>query len=112
MSPALYNLCLFDCDSNTEPDLNEMLRIVREHLADHPAVKAGFPYHGPNSWPNDELLLDGSQRCSSISMPWRRWAQKCSPFMPERWIFPDYFNGLFDDPVWTTRNQHYIRYSQ
>ena len=43
-------------NNNTEPDLNEMLRIVRERPADHPAVKADFPYHGPNSWPNDDLL--------------------------------------------------------
>jgi isopenicillin N synthase-like dioxygenase len=45
-------------NANTKPDLNEMLRIVRERPADHPAIRAGLPSHGPNQWP-DEALLPG-----------------------------------------------------
>ena len=46
-------------NENTKPDLNEMLRIVRERPADHPGVEANLiPYFGPNQWP-DEALLPG-----------------------------------------------------
>ena len=43
-------------NENTQPDLNEMLRMVRERPADHPAIKAGFSAHGPNHWPDESLL--------------------------------------------------------
>ena len=43
-------------NENTKPDLNEMLRIVRERPANHPAILAGLKSHGPNHWPDEDLL--------------------------------------------------------
>ena len=96
-------------NNNTEPDLNEMLRIVRERPADHPAVKAGFPYHGPNSWPNDALLPRWKSEMLEYYDAMETLGAKMLPVYARALDLPaDYFNGLFDDPVWTTRNQHYI----
>ena len=45
-------------NTNTKKDLNANFRIVRERPIDHPSVKAGRRFTGPNKWPNTMLLPD------------------------------------------------------
>lgn len=95
-------------NANTKPDLNEMLRIVRERPADHPAIRAGFSSHGPNHWPDERLLPGWRAEMSAYYDAMERLGHRMLPVYARALDLPaDYFAGLFDDPVWTTRNQHY-----
>ena len=95
-------------NENTEPDLNEMLRIVRERPADHPAIKAGFSAHGPNHWPDESLLPGWKTEMMAYYDAMEALGYHLLPVYARALDLPaDYFDGLFDDPVWSTRNQHY-----
>lgn len=95
-------------NDNTQPDLNEMLRIVRERPADHPAIKAGFTSHGPNQWPDEALLPGWRAEMLPYYDAMEALGHSLLPVYARALDLPaDYFDGLFDDPVWTTRNQHY-----
>ena len=72
-------------NENTKPDLNEVLRYVNERAPDHPGRKAGLRYEalaslGRRMLPIYALALDKPA---------------------------DFFDSMFDDPLWTTRNSHY-----
>jgi isopenicillin N synthase-like dioxygenase len=96
-------------NENTKPDLNEMLRLVRERPDDHPAIKAGFPYHGPNQWPDEHLLPGWKEEMLEYYDAMEALGEKMLPLYARALELPaDYFDGLFDDPVWSTRNQHYM----
>ncbi len=95
-------------NENTEPDLNEMLRIVRERPADHPAIKAGFSAHGPNHWPDENLVPGWKAEMLAYYDAMEALGYRLLPLYARALDLPaDYFDGLFDDPVWSTRNQHY-----
>ena len=95
-------------NDNTQPDLNEMLRIVRERPLDHPTIKAGFPAHGPNQWPDETLLPGWKDEMLAYYDAMEALGYALLPVYARALDLPaDYFDGLFDDPVWTTRNQHY-----
>lgn len=95
-------------NANTKPDLNEMLRIVRERPADHPAIRAGFSSHGPNHWPDEALVPGWRVEMIAYYEAMERLGYRLLPVYARALDLPaDYFDGLFDDPVWTTRNQHY-----
>ncbi len=95
-------------NENTKPDLNEMLRIVRERPADHPAIKAGLSSHGPNHWPDDSLLPGWKSEMLEYYDAMENLGHRLLPLYARALDMPaDHFDGLFDDPVWTTRNQHY-----
>lgn len=95
-------------NENTKPDLNEMLRIFRERPADHPAIKAKLPSHGPNQWPDEALLPGWKTEMLEYYGAMEALGRKMLPVYARALDMPaDYFDGLFDDPVWTTRNQHY-----
>ena len=96
-------------NENTKPDLNEMLRIVRERPADHPGVKANLkPYFGPNQWPDETLLPGWKAEMLEYYDAMEGLGQKLLPLYARALDLPaDYFDGMFDDPLWTTRNQHY-----
>jgi isopenicillin N synthase-like dioxygenase len=95
-------------NENTKPDLNEMLRMVRERPADHPAVKAGLPYHGPNQWPDEALVPGWKAEMLEYYDAMETFGAKLLPLYARALDLPaDFFDGMFDDPLWTTRNQHY-----
>jgi isopenicillin N synthase-like dioxygenase len=95
-------------NENTKPDLNEMLRMVRERPADHPAIKAGLTSHGPNHWPAEDLLPGWKAEMLEYYDAMENLGSRMLPLYARALDMPaDYFDGLFDDPVWTTRNQHY-----
>jgi isopenicillin N synthase-like dioxygenase len=96
-------------NENTQPDLNEMLRIVRERPADHPAIKAGFSSHGPNHWPDEALVPGWKAEMIEYYDAMEALGYRLLPVYARALdLAADYFDGLFDDPVWTTRNQHYL----
>lgn len=95
-------------NDNTKPDLNEMIRMVRERPADHPAIKAGLSTHGPNHWPDEALVPGWRAEMLAYYDAMEALGYKLLPVYARALDLPaDYFDGLFDDPVWTTRNQHY-----
>ena len=95
-------------NENTEPDLNEMIRFVRERPADHPAIKAGYLSHGPNHWPDETLVPGWKAEMLEYYDAMEALSYLLLPVYARALDLPaDYFEGLFDDPVWTTRNQHY-----
>jgi isopenicillin N synthase-like dioxygenase len=95
-------------NENTKPDLNEMLRIVRERPADHPAIRAGLPGHGPNQWPDEKLLPGWKAGMLEYYNTMEALGYRMLPVYARALDLPaDWFDGLFDDPLWTTRNQHY-----
>ncbi len=96
-------------NENTQPDLNEMLRIVRERPADHPAIRAGFSSHGPNHWPDEKLVPGWKAEMIEYYDTMEALGYRLLPVYARALdLAADYFDGLFDDPVWTTRNQHYL----
>ncbi|MBO6781761.1 MAG: isopenicillin N synthase family oxygenase [Alphaproteobacteria bacterium] len=95
-------------NENTKPDLNEMLRIVRERPADHPAIVAGLKSHGPNHWPDEDLLPGWKEEMLEYYQAMEDLGRSMLPLYARALDMPaDHFDGMFDDPVWTTRNQHY-----
>lgn len=95
-------------NDNTKPDLNEMIRIVRDRPADHPAIKAGLSSHGPNHWPDETLVPGWKAEMLAYYDAMEALGYRLLPVYARALDLPaDYFDGLFDDPVWTTRNQHY-----
>jgi isopenicillin N synthase-like dioxygenase len=44
---------VLDPDNQEEGDLKEGYRIGNDLPADHPLVRQGIPFHGPNQWPAD-----------------------------------------------------------
>ena len=95
-------------NENTKPDLNEMLRIVRERPDDHPAIRAGLPFHGPNHWPDETLLPGWKTEMLEYYDAMEALGYRMLPVYARALDLPaDYFDGMFDDPLWTTRNQHY-----
>ena len=95
-------------NQNTKPDLNEMLRIVRERPADHPAILAGLKTHGPNHWPDENLLPGWKDEMLEYYSAMELLGRSLLPVYARALGMPaEYFDNLFEDPVWTTRNQHY-----
>lgn len=95
-------------NENTKPDTNEMLRMVRERPADHPAIKAGLPYHGPNHWPDEALLPGWKAEMLEYYGAMEELGYALLPAYARALDLPaDHFEGMFDDPLWSTRNQHY-----
>jgi isopenicillin N synthase-like dioxygenase len=97
-------------NKNSKPDLNEMLRIVRERPTNHPAVEAGLgmQYFGPNQWPDEGLLPGWKAEMLEYYNAMEKMGERLLPLYARALDLPaDYFDGMFDDPLWTTRNQHY-----
>ena len=95
-------------NENTKPDLNEMLRIQRERPADHPGTKAGFTSHIPNHWPEESLLPAWKAEMLAYYDAMETLGYQMLPVYARALdLSAGYFDGMFDDPAWTTRNQHY-----
>lgn len=97
-----------DIGDNTKYDLNENYRIVRERSPDHPSIKAGRRFAGPNKWPSMDLL----PKFKSVMLEYYAAMEELGHSMLPLYaraldITPNYFDVLFTDPTWLTRNVHY-----
>ncbi len=93
-------------NKNTKPDLNEVLRYVNERPHDHPGIKAGRRFHGPNPWP--ESLPGFRETIKACHEELASLGRRLLPLYAMALDKPaDYFTPFFEDPLWTTRNSHY-----
>ncbi|NBS27207.1 MAG: isopenicillin N synthase family oxygenase, partial [Gammaproteobacteria bacterium] len=93
-------------NKNTKPDLNEVLRYVNERPQDHPGIKAGRRFHGPNPWP--ESLPGFRETIKACHEELASLGRRLLPLYAMALDKPaDYFTPFFEDPLWTTRNSHY-----
>lgn len=93
---------------NTRKDLNENIRIVRERPADHPGIRAGRRFTGPNKWPASGKLADFKPVMLEYFQAMEDLGYAMLPLYALALGLPsDYFNDLFTDPCWITRNVHY-----
>jgi isopenicillin N synthase-like dioxygenase len=95
-------------NQNTKGDLNEVLILTRERPVDHPAVQQGLRFHGPNNWPSEDVLPGFKARMLEYYAAMEALGYKMLPIYARALGLPaDYFDPLFRDPMWTTRNAHY-----
>ena len=93
-------------NNNTKGDLNENLRLVKERSPEHPAIKSGMRFHGPNQWPDNVenfkprmiAYYDSMEKLGRSLLP--VYARALD--LPKNW-----FDNKFDDPMWATRNSFY-----
>lgn len=97
-----------EVNENTKKDLNENYRIVRERPADHPGILAGRRFTGPNKWPDPALLPDFKPAMLAYYQAMEDLGYSLLPlYAMALGLAPDYFNDMFTDPNWMTRNVHY-----
>lgn len=92
-------------NKNTKQDLNETLVLCLDRPDDHPYVRDGVRFTGPNKWPD----IDGFRE------PVVRYQYACADL--GRKIVPlyalaldkpaDFFDKYFEEPIMWTRNAHY-----
>ena len=93
-------------NENTKKDLNETLITALERDGDHPLIQAGTRFVGPNQWPEGlegfrETIVDYQQDIVALG-------RKLLPiFAVALDLPPNYFDGMFTDPVMWSRNAHY-----
>jgi isopenicillin N synthase-like dioxygenase len=93
-------------NQNTKADLNEVLRYVNERPDDHPGRVAERRFHGPNPWP--ENLLGFKETIKACHQALVTLGRRMLPIYALALDKPaDFFDSMFDDPLWTTRNSHY-----
>jgi len=93
-------------NKNTKGDLNEVLRYVNERPDDHPGRIAGRRFHGPNPWPDS--LPGFKETIKACHGALADLGRRMLPLYALALDKPaDFFDALFDDPLWTTRNSHY-----
>lgn len=93
-------------NKNTKGDLNEVLRYVNERPDDHPGRIAGRRFHGPNPWPDN--LPGFKETIKACHGELAALGRRMLPLYALALDKPaDFFDPLFDDPLWTTRNSHY-----
>lgn len=96
-------------NQNTKPDLNEVILNVRERPADHPElVKQERSFHGPNQWPDQDLLPGFRENLLAYYDAIEALGYKMLAVYARALDLPaDYFDPFFEDPMWTTRNAFY-----
>ena len=93
---------------NKRKDLNENIRIVRERPVDHPGIMSGRPFTGPNKWPEHEKLTNFKPVMLEYFRAMEDLGHAMLPLYAMALGLPhDYFNDLFTDPCWISRNVHY-----
>lgn len=93
-------------NKNTKKDLNETLTTALERPADHPWVVERTRFVGPNQWPEEveglrEAVGGYQQEVLAVA---RKLLPVYAVALEQR---PDYFDGMFTDPVMWSRNAHY-----
>lgn len=93
-------------NENTKKDLNETLITALERPPDHPLIKAGTRFVGPNQWP--EGLPGFRDAIVSYQQEILKLGRKLLPiFSVALELPPSYFDQYFTDPVMWSRNAHY-----
>jgi isopenicillin N synthase-like dioxygenase len=93
---------------NSTRDLNANFRLVRERPADHPSIVAKRRFAGPNKWPSADLLPDFKRIMLEYYAQLEELGRSLLPVYARALNLPiDYFDAMFTDPYWTTRNVHY-----
>ena len=93
-------------NENTKKDLNETLITALERPPDHPLIKAGTRFVGPNQWP--EGLPGFRDAIVSYQQEILKLGRKLLPiFSVALELSPSYFDQYFTDPVMWSRNAHY-----
>ena len=93
-------------NKNTKQDLNETHVLALERPDDHPYIKNGVRFTGPNKWPG---------QLPNFRAPMVRYQNACADL--GRKIVPlyalalgkpaDFFDAYFKEPIMWTRNAHY-----
>jgi isopenicillin N synthase-like dioxygenase len=97
-----------DAGENDQYDLNENYRIVRERPLNHPSIIAGRRFTGPNKWPSIDLLPDFKSVMLDYYTAMENLGRSLLPLYARALdLAPDYFDDLFTDPTWLTRNVRY-----
>ena len=97
-----------DAGDNTKYDLNENYRIVRERPDDHPGIREGRRFTGPNKWPTPDLLPGFKPTMLAYYQAMEDLGGSLLPLYARALgLAPDYFDGMFTDPHWLTRNVRY-----
>ena len=95
-------------NKNTKKDLNANFRIVRERTIDHPSITAGRRFTGPNKWPDPSILPDFKDVMLEYYNAMETLGHSLLPLYAIALdLSPNYFDDLFTDPTWLTRNVHY-----
>ena len=95
-------------NKNTKKDLNANFRIVRERTINHPSITAGRRFTGPNKWPDPSILPDFKNVMLEYYNAMEALGHSLLPLYAIALdLSPDYFDDLFTDPTWLTRNVHY-----
>jgi isopenicillin N synthase-like dioxygenase len=97
-----------DAGENDQYDLNENYRIVRERPLNHPSILASRRFTGPNKWPSIDLLPDFKSVMLDYYTAMENLGRSLLPLYARALeLAPDYFDDLFTDPTWLTRNVRY-----
>ncbi|MBT4906081.1 MAG: isopenicillin N synthase family oxygenase [Rhodospirillaceae bacterium] len=92
-------------NENTKQDLNETLVLCLDRPDDHPYVRDGVRFTGPNKWPDIEGFREPMVRyqyaCADLG-------RKIVPLYALALDKPiDFFDKYFEEPIMWTRNAHY-----
>ncbi len=93
---------------NTKPDLNEVVIYTREHadVAEH--VAAGRSFHGPNPWPDEDLVPGFRAAMIAYYDAIEALGFRMLAVYARALDLPaGYFDPYFTEPMWTTRNAFY-----
>lgn len=93
-------------NNNTKKDLNETLITALERPADHPLIRAGTRFIGPNNWPSN--LAGFQETIVEFQKEIRELGLKLLPvYATALGLESTFFDAYFDEPVMWTRNAHY-----
>lgn len=93
-------------NENTKLDLNETLITALERPADHPHIKAGTRFTGPNKWPAN--LPGFRESIIAYQHEMVTLGRLMLPIYARALDLPaDYFDAMFTDPIMWSRNAHY-----
>lgn len=93
-------------NKNTKKDLNETLILALERAPDHPLIKAGTRFVGPNQWPRGldgfrETMVEYQQEIRKLGLKLIR-LYAVALGKPA-----DFFDAMFTDPIMWSRNAYY-----
>lgn len=99
-------------EENTDPaltaDLKEGFDLARDLPADDPEVRAGKPLHGPNLWPDEDLVPGFRAAVEDYFAALRRLAEQLMRgFALALALPPDWFADKIDRPLAQLRLLHY-----
>ncbi|MGI9570249.1 MAG: isopenicillin N synthase family dioxygenase, partial [Desulfobulbia bacterium] len=93
-------------NENTKKDLNETLILALEREPDHPLIKAGTRFVGPNMWPTE---VEGFREAMiAYQQAILQFGRSILPiYAVALGQSADFFDSHYTDPVLWSRNAHY-----